>query len=41
MEAVSVEPKPEIELPNSNLKRNLLLVASYLVLMALIAAAYA
>ena len=39
MEAVSVEPKPEI--PNSNLKRNLLLVASYLVLMALIAAAYA
>ena len=36
MEA-AVEPKPE----NSTLRRNLLLVASYLVLMALIAIGYA
>ena len=39
MEAASVEPKPEI--PTTNLRRNLLLVASYLVLMALIAIGYA
>lgn len=39
MEAVSTEPKPET--PSTNLRRNLLLVASYLVLMALIAIGYA
>jgi len=39
MEAISTEPRPE--LPSNNLRRNLLLVASYLVLMALIAMGYA
>jgi len=39
MEAVVADPKPET--PSNNLRRNLLLVASYLLLMALLAIGYA
>ena len=39
MDAAALEPKAET--PSTNLRRNLLLVASYLVLMALIAIGYA